>query len=67
MAGWRRTKAFETFTTRMLMGLGAGTFLSLGLVVFMKQNGDFEPLVLQRMGYDRQGGGDAQFPSSSKS
>lgn len=38
---WRRSKAFEQFSTRMLMALGTGTFLSLGLVIFMKHNGDF--------------------------
>ena len=53
---WRKTKAFETFSRRMLVLIGFSTGCGLGLILFLKKSGEFEPLMLQRLGYDRQSG-----------
>ena len=50
---YRNSKAFETFTSRMLVLIGVGTAGNLGYLLHLKSSGDFVPLELERRGYER--------------
>ena len=38
---WRRSKAFETLSIRALYLIGVATFGGLGMIIWLKKNGDF--------------------------